>query len=221
MPASSAKVKIEAVQEFGGQVDLIDTNQVSRAARVRELLARYPEAYGASAYDDPLVIAGNATLGAELAALNKPFDCVLAPLGGGGLTGGLVQGLRGAGSIIPVFAVEPVLANDGARSFRSGTLLANEAEPATIADGVRTLSLGRHNWEILRKGLADVIEVTEGQIKEAVRLLFHLANLKVEPTGALPVAGLLAQPERFKGLSVCLVASGGNVDPELFRSLIE
>src|SRR5207248_2872470 len=133
----------------------------------------------------PLVIAGNTSLGAELAALPEPFDCVLAPLGGGGLTAGIIQGLRAAGSNIRVVAVEPLLANDGARSFRAGRIIANDVEPTTIADGVRTLSLGHHNWPILRDGLADIIEVTEGQIKEAVRLLFHLANLKVEPTGAL------------------------------------
>ena len=220
MPASSAAVKVEAVREFGGTVDLIDTKIISRAARVSALAARHPEAYRASAYDDPLVITGNATLGAELAALNKPFDCILAPLGGGGLTAGIIQGLRSAGSAIPVIATEPLLANDGARSLRAGVIIANAAEPATIADGARTLSLGQHNWAILQKGLADVIEVTEDQIKEAVRLLFNLANLKVEPTGALAVAALLAAPERFKGRSVCCVASGGNVDAELFRALI-
>jgi threonine dehydratase len=105
-------------------------------------------------------------------------------------------------------------------SLRAGVLIANEAEPATIADGARTLSLGRHNWAILREGLADVIEVTEDQIKEAVRLLFHLANLKAEPTGALAVAALLAAPERFRGRAVCCVASGGNVDVDVFRALL-
>ena len=120
-----------------------------------------------------------------------------------------------------MIGVEPLLANDGARSLRAGTIIANDTEPATIADGVRTLSLGQHNWAILREGLADVIEVTEEQIKEAVRLLFHLANLKVEPTGALSVAALLAAPERFRGQSVCCVASGGNVDSEVFLTLID
>ena len=221
MPATSARVKVEAVREFGGAVDLIDTRKISRAARVRELVAQHPEARAASAYDDPLVIVGNATLGAELAALNHPFGCILAPLGGGGLTAGIIQGLRSAGSTISVIGVEPLLANDGARSLRAGTIIANDTEPATIADGVRTLSLGQHNWAILREGLADVIEVTEEQIKEAVRLLFHLANLKVEPTGALSVAALLAAPERFRGQSVCCVASGGNVDSEVFLTLID
>lgn len=220
MPSTSARVKIEAVREFGGEVDLVETQKISRAARVRELATQYPEAYSASAYDDPLVIAGNASLGRELAALPEPFDCVLAPLGGGGLTAGLIQGLRSAGSAMQVIAVEPLLANDGARSLRAGVIVANEAEPPTIADGVRTLSVGRHNWPILRDGLKDVIEVTEKQIEEAVWLLFHLANLKVEPTGALPVAALLSAPDRFARQRVCCVISGGNVDAEVFRGLI-
>ena len=112
------------------------------------------------------------------------------------------------------------MANDAARSLRSGRLLINETEPQTIADGVRTLSLGQHNWEILRDGLKGIVEVSEEQIKESVRLLFTLANLKVEPTGALGVAALLAAPNLFYGQAVCCVASGGNVDPELFRNIL-
>src|SRR6185295_15032710 len=92
MPNTSAQVKIDAVREFGGIVDLIDIRSKGRAARVAELAAENPEAYIASAYDDPLVIEGNATLGAELAALDPAFDFVLAPVGGGGLTSGIISG---------------------------------------------------------------------------------------------------------------------------------
>jgi threonine dehydratase len=187
---------------------------------VRELAALHGDAYLASPYDDPLVIEGNATLGEELAASGKTFDFIIAPVGGGGLTSGIIRGLRARGSPIRVYGAEPELANDAARSLRSGRLLANETEPTTIADGVRTLSLGQHNWEILRDGLEGIVEVSEEQIKESVRLLFALANLKVEPTGALGVAALLAAPKLFGGHAVCCVASGGNVDPELFRDIL-
>jgi threonine dehydratase len=220
MPNTSAKTKVDAVREFGGEVELIDVTQTTRAARVRELAALRSDAYVASPYDDPLVIEGNATLGAELAAPGKSFDCIIAPVGGGGLTSGIIQGLRASGCATPVYGAEPELANDAARSLRAGRLLVNETEPATIADGVRTVSLGQHNWAILRDGLAGIVEISEDQIKESVRLLFTLANLKVEPTGALGIAALLAAPELFHGKSVCCIASGGNVDPELFRSLL-
>jgi len=222
MPDTSAQVKVDAVREYGGKVDLIDVRRTSRQQRVQELAQADPGAYVASPYDDPLVIEGNATLGAELAALDRRIDFALAPIGGGGLTSGLIQGLRSGlkRKAIRVIGVEPEVADDAARSLAAGRIIANDTEPKTIADGVRTVSLGQHNWQILQGGLAGIIKVTEEQISEAVRLLFNLANLKVEPTGALAVAALLASPERFRDQSVCCVASGGNVDPEVFRSIL-
>lgn len=220
MPDTSAQVKIEAVREHGGQVDLIDVQAISRSARVAELAQACPDAYVASAYDDPLVIGGNASLGAELAALDRDLDVVVAPVGGGGLTAGLVTGLRPSGRRVAVVGAEPLLGNDAARSLREGRIVRNETEPPTLADGARTVSLGQHNWAILQTGLAGIVEVPEEAIREAVRLLFVLANLKAEPTGALGVAALLTAPERFRGRTVCCVVSGGNVDPALYRELI-
>jgi len=220
MPNTAAKSKVDAVHEFGGDVELIDVTRITRVARLRALAALHGDAYIASPYDDPLVIEGNATLGAELAASGQLIDFIIAPVGGGGLTSGIIRGLRANGCPVRVYGAEPELANDAARSLRSGRLLANETEPQTIADGVRTLSLGEHNWAILREGLEGIVEVSEEQIKEAVRLLFTLANLKVEPTGALGVAALLAAPKLFHGRAVCCVASGGNVDAELFRNIL-
>lgn len=216
MPETSARVKIDAVRAQGGQVELVDVTRVSRAERVRQLAAQYPQAYQASAYDDPLVIRGNASLGRELAQRN--FDSVLCPVGGGGLISGILTGL---GNPRPrVFGAEPLLANDAARSLREGRLIANESEPQTLADGARTVSLGGHNWEIVRQGVEDILEVSEEAIGQAVRWLFLRANLKVEPTGALAVAALLGQPERFANQNVCGVISGGNVDPALYASLL-
>jgi threonine dehydratase len=220
MPDSSAQTKIDAVRAYGGSVELVDVRNKSRQARVAELAALDPEAYVASPFDDPLVIEGNATLGRELAAAPHSLEFILAPVGGGGLTSGLLTGLRAAGCATPVVGVEPLLANDASRSLRAGQLLANESEPGTIADGARTLSLGRHNWEILRRDMHQIIEVSEGQIREAVRLIFSLANLAAEPTGASSVAGLLAQPETFRGRSVCCVISGGNVDAKVFAEIL-
>ena len=221
MPAASAQVKIEAVREYGATVDLIDTRHVSRAARLAALHEKHPDAYLASPYDDELVIEGNATLGYELE--HGHFDAVIAPIGGGGLTAGLVRGLDAAGSTTRVWAAEPMAANDAARSLHAGRIIANDVsrgEPDTIADGARTPSLGQHNWKVLRTGLAGIVEVTESKIAEAVRLLFSLCNLKAEPTGALAVAALAEAPERFHGRRVCAVISGGNVDPAVYAKLI-
>ncbi len=240
MPANSARVKIEAVRSYGATVDLIDTTVVRREARVASLAAAQPGAYVASAYDDPLVIEGNASLGRELAAINsaadwrdddgstgrrptqsRRFDAILTPVGGGGLSAGVVTGLRAVGDATGVWAVEPVLANDFVRSLAAGHIIAHDQEPQTIADGVRTRSVGANNWAVLRSGVAGAIEVSEDHIAEAVRLCFQLANVKAEPTGAVPVAGLLADPSRFRGKRVCCVVSGGNVDPGVFVELLD
>lgn len=218
MPDNSAKVKVDAVREFGGIVELVETRTTSRAQRVKELTQADPEAYVASAYDDPLVIEGNASLGDELAT--AAFDAVLVPVGGGGLSAGVVSGLRRKGSLTNVFGVEPSIANDASRSLKSGSIQVWDAEPQTIADGVRTLSIGKHNWEILNNGLEDVLEVSEDAIKRALQLLFTHANLKAEPTGAVSLAGLLEHSQRFKGQRVCCVVSGGNVDPAVFKQLV-
>lgn len=220
MPATSAEVKIDAVLEYGGVVDLIDVNEKSRAARVAELASESPDAYVASAYDDPLVIEGNASLGKEIAALDRQIDMVVAPVGGGGLTSGIITGIRASGRVINVVGAEPLMANDGARSLRAGHIVANDTEPRTIADGARTVSLGQHNWAILKSGLAAIVEVPEENIREAVRLLFSLANLKAEPTGALSIGALLTAPDLFRDRSVCCVVSGGNVDPRVYDEIL-
>jgi threonine dehydratase len=220
MPHDSARVKVEAVRDYGATVDLINVREVSRSERVQQLASASGEAYIASPYDDPLVIDGNASLGDELIALGRAFAAIVVPVGGGGLIGGIAQSVARANAAIKVFGAEPALGNDAARSLREGRLIVNEHEPETIADGARTVSLGQHNWRIIREHVAGIIEVSEEQIREGVRLLYGLANSKVEPTGALALGALLAAPDQFRGEKVCCVVSGGNVDPAVYRECI-
>jgi threonine dehydratase len=221
MPTTSAKVKIEATRSYGAIVDLVDTSTKSRAQRVSELAAENPGARICSAYDDPLVIEGNATLGTELAQLNREIDFVIVPIGGGGLSSGIVSGLKKASrNNIQVIGAEPLLANDASKSLKAGKIIELTAEPPTLADGARTISLGKHNWEILKTGLKDIVEVPEDLIEEAVRLYFNKAHLKVEPTGALALGAVLARPELFRGKNVMCIVSGGNVDPETYFRIL-
>lgn len=219
MPETSAQVKIDAVRGFGAKADLIDTKIVGRSERVAQLADQMPDAYIASAYDDQFVIDGNSTLGDELT--EKNFDAVIIPVGGGGLISGTLTALCRNGSPTEVYGAEPLLGNDAARSFKSGELVANETEPATIADGARTISLGKLNWPIVQKGVKDIVEVSDERICEAVRLLFGLANLKCEPTGALGLGAVLENPDRFRDKKLCLVVSGGNVDPAVYLSILK
>lgn len=218
MPSTSAKVKIDAVRSFGATVDLIDTKTVSRSGRVAELAAGMEDVYVASPYDDKFVIEGNSSLADEIAPLE--FDAVVVPIGGGGLISGIIEGLCRLGSLTEVVGAEPKLANDAARSLASGVLTINEHEPQTIADGARTLSLGKLNWEIVRKGLRSIVEVDDEKIVEAAKLYFELANLKSEPTGALGLGAILAEPDKFRGRKVCAIVSGGNVDAAVYREII-
>lgn len=219
MPETSAKVKIEAVKSYGATVDLVDTKKVGREVRVQQILDTMPNAYKASAYDDEFVIDGNSTLGKEIADYGG-FDAVIVPVGGGGLSSGIVKGLCEIGSLIQVFGAEPLLGNDASRSFEAGEIVANESEPMTIADGARTLSLGKQNWAILKDGLRGIVEVSDEKIAEAMRLYFSLANLKCEPTGALSLGAILEKSEDFVDKKVCLVVSGGNVDTEVYRNIL-
>ncbi len=220
MPATSARVKVTAVQGYGGIADLIDTGQISRAGRVQQLLAEQEGAFQAHAYDDYRVVVGNSTLGKEILS-GGDFDILVVPVGGGGLSSGQVIARDYLNARAEIIGAEPQPANDAARSLRAGQLIRNEQEPPTVADGARTISLGDLNWEILRQGVADILEVPDPVTLAALREYFAL-NLKVEPTGALALGALLAHPQRFAGKRVCCIVSGGNVDPTVYiRALQE
>ena len=218
MPATSAQIKIDAVRSYGATLDLVDTKKIGRNERVEQLAKEMPGAYFASAYDDKFVIEGNATLGDELSA--KDFDAVISPIGGGGLVSGITLGLRRNNKKTLIFGAEPLLGNDAAKSLKAGRIITNEMEPTTIADGARTISLGNLNWEIIKDNVADIFEIPDAGIADATRLYFELANLKCEPTGALALAALIQNADRFTGKKVCVVVSGGNVDPSVYSRIL-
>ena len=228
MPSISARVKIEAVRSHGARVELTDVEKESREDAVERLLADLPEAEVASAYDDPAVIAGNATLGVEIAARLARWSesrrrnaVVVVPIGGGGISSGIVTGLRSAGmGDVPVVGAEPLLANDAAESLRRGELVSHAGEALSLADGARLPRLGENNWSIIRNGLRHIVEVPEVRIAEGVRQLFVAANLKAEPTGALGIGALLTDPEPFRGKEALAVITGGNVDPAVYSRIL-
>lgn len=219
MPATSAQVKIDAVQSYGGIVDLIDVHEISRTGRVQQLLAEQPDAFSAPAFDDYRVVAGNSTLGKDIFSGGE-FDMLVVPVGGGGLCSGQVVARDHLQKQTQIIGAEPLPGNDAARSLHSGQLIPNEQEPLTIADGARTISLGQLNWEIVRQGVTDIVEVPDSVTEEALRKYFRHVNLKVKPTGALSLGALLTQPDRFRGKHVCCVVSGGNVDPSVYAQIL-
>ncbi|MBX3075210.1 pyridoxal-phosphate dependent enzyme [Candidatus Obscuribacterales bacterium] len=221
MPETSTKSKIEAVEGFGGEIRLVDVGVKSRGEWLLDVLIELgTEVESVSPYDDERVIEGNSTLADELVNYKDDFDSVIVPIGGGGLSAGLIEGFKRNGVDVKVFGAEPKLGNDAAQSLAKGEIVSNEKEPATIADGARTLSVGKHNFPILKSGLNEILEVEEDEIVAAMRLLFMQANLKCEPTGALSLAALMANKERFEHKKPLVIVSGGNVDAAQYAKLI-
>ena len=223
MPSNASKTKQAAIRAYGSEIELVDVNKVSRAERAAQMMLERPDAFFAPPYDHYKVVAGNSTLGKEIIEalyLNKSederIDCIICPIGGGGLISGIIVARDILAPELEIIGAEPLLGNDAARSLREGMLVALPGEPATIADGTRTLSLGQINWEIVSRGLKRIVEVPEEKIAEGLRTLYAYANLKIEPTGALSTGAVLAQPELFEGKRVCCVVSGANVDIDVY-----
>ncbi|HEX2077748.1 MAG TPA: threo-3-hydroxy-L-aspartate ammonia-lyase [Longimicrobium sp.] len=212
MPDDAPASKVQATRGYGAEVILYDRERQTR----EELAAELQQVRGMSLippYDYADVVAGQGTAALELFEEVGPLDALLAPCGGGGLLSGSALA---AGALSPgcrVMGVEPELADDATRSFRTGALQ-TVRNPPTIADGLRTPSLGRVTFPLVRAHVAEMRTVAETGIVEAMRFLWTRMKLVVEPSGAVPLAALLAEHDAFRGMRVGVVISGGNVDLE-------
>jgi len=210
MPMDAPAPKIAGTRGYGAEVILYD-----RAGRSREeIAAELREERGMTLippYDHPDVIAGQGTAALEMIAETGALDVVMTPCGGGGLLSGTALAAKDASPGCRVIGVEPELADDATRSFRTGQL-ATVHNPPTIADGLRTPALGRYTFPLVRQNVDEMRTVSEAQIVEAMRFLWTRMKLVIEPSGAVPVAALLAEPGAFAGRRVGIVISGGNVD---------
>ena len=207
MPRGAPRIKRAAVDAYGGRVQECEPTLAAREAAAAALVA----ATGATLvhpYDDPNVIAGQGTVLVELAGQLAAPDAVLVPVGGGGLLAGTSLACRRLWPQTRVIGVEPAGADDASRSFSSG-VLQPAGSPQTIADGLRG-ALSARTLRLARAGVDDIVTVGEDAIVAAMRLLFDVLKLVVEPSGAVPVAALLAG--RFRAGRVAVILSGGNVD---------
>jgi threonine dehydratase len=161
-------------------------------------------------YDHADVVAGQGTAALELFEDAGDLDMLLAPCGGGGLLSGSAIAAKGSVPACQVIGVEPELADDATRSFRTGRLQ-SVLNPPTIADGLRTPSLGRITFPLVQQFVDDMLTVSEAEIVEAMRFLWTRMKLVVEPSGAVAVAPLLQQLD-VRGQRVGIIISGGNVD---------
>lgn len=216
MPADAPVAKLEATRGYGAEVVTYDPMSEDREAIAR----RIRDARGLSLippYDHPWIVAGQGTAALELLDEVPELDLLLVPCGGGGLLSG--SALAASGSGCRVVGVEPELADDAARTFRAGAIQ-RVRNPPTIADGLRTPSLGAVTWPVIRDHVSDIVTVTEEAIGEAMRFYWSRMKLVVEPSGAVPLAALLTIPALAEARRIGVLISGGNVDPALACSVL-
>lgn len=224
MPDTSPAVKVENTRSFGAEVMLVPMEE--REAVPARLSAEHGYVW-APPYDDPWIIAGQGTVGLEIAddatALDLDLRTVLVPVSGGGLIGGTAAALKLTMPGVRVIGVEPELAGDAAASLRSGErqVWSFADTHRTIADGLRTNTVGLLPWEHLQAYVDDIITVTEDEIRAAVAVLARRGRIVAEPSGAVATAAYLYRAEQLPpGRSVAAVVSGGNVEPSLLAELL-
>jgi threonine dehydratase len=211
MPDNTVQTKRAAVRRYGGEITYCESTLAAREHAARQLIA----ASGAllvHPYDDLAVMAGQATLAVELLTQVPDLDLILAPVGGGGLLSGTAVAAKTLKPAIRVIGVEPAGADDAARSFRAGRLLPS-LRPDTIADGLRG-ALGERPFAEIRRLVDDITTVSDESIVSAMRQLWEVMKIIVEPSGAVPYAALLADRAELRGLRIGVVLSGGNLDLE-------
>jgi threonine dehydratase len=161
-------------------------------------------------YNDPRVIAGQGSCSAELIEQVEGLDAVIAPIGGGGMISGCCLTLGTAAPDIAIYAAEPVQADDAARSFRAGHIIADDA-PVTVADGLK-VPLKERTWHFVSNDVTDIFTATEEEIVDAMRLTWRTLKIVMEPSCAVPLAVILKNPDVFAGKRVGVIVTGGNVD---------
>lgn len=209
MPRGTVDAKKRAVQSYGGIITDCEAGQEEREAALRGVVAE-TGAHFVPPYDDRRIIAGQATAAMELLEDAGPLDCIVAPLGGGGLLSGTSLAARSFAAGVQVLGAEPAGADDAFRSLRDGRIHPS-LQPRTVCDGLRT-SLGELTFAVLRECGTGVLRVEDAATIAAMKLLWERMKLVVEVSSAIVLAAVLEDPERFRGKRVGLILSGGNVD---------
>jgi threonine dehydratase len=209
MPNNSPKAKQESVRRYGGNIIFCEPTQEARETTAAKVIADTGAAF-IHPYDDPRVIAGQGTAAVELLEDVPMLDLILAPVGGGGLLSGTAVAAKSIKPNIRVVAVEPAGADDAYRSFTSGTR-APVGKPNTVADGLRT-SLSERTFSEIKRHVDDIVTVPDEAILQAMRMIWEIMKIIVEPSGAVPLAALVTHKLNVRDQRVGIILSGGNLD---------
>lgn len=209
MPSNAPQVKKNAVKEYGGEIIESGPNPTSREAMADKVLEE-KQAVFIHPSNDEQVIVGQGTAAMELLEDHPDLDCIVVPVGGGGLIAGTALAAHHFGIDCEVFGAEPFAVDDAYRSLKSGKIESNETTN-TIADGLKT-QLGDKSFPIIQNHVKTILRVTEDEIVHAMRLIWERMKIVVEPSSAVALAAVMSDRERFAGKKVGIIISGGNVD---------
>ena len=225
MPSNAPNNKLEATAALGAEIVTVGPGSEERRLRAEQLAAEHGYAI-VPPYNDEKIIAGQGTVGLEILEDLPNVETVLVPVGGGGLISGVSAAIKlsrpASNPQVKVIGVEPEVAADAQASLRAGRIVSFPAEQVsrTLADGLRTQSIGAINFEHMRAYVDDIVSVTEHEIREATRALSANAKTVAEPSGAVAVAAFLFHAGELPDTKINVaVISGGNVDPKLLAEL--
>jgi threonine dehydratase len=222
MPQTAPRVKLDGTRALGAEIVLVGPASEDRIKKAEEL-ERERGLVPVPPYADEKIIAGQGTVGLEILDDLAEVDLVLAPIGGGGLISGIATAIKESNPRAKVIGVEPEFAADAQASLRSGKIQAISGESAarTLADGLRSQSIGEINFAHIRKYVDDIVTVTEDEIRQAMRRLLFSARILAEPSGAVTTAAAMFHAHALPaaGKTVAVV-SGGNIEPQLFSEIV-
>lgn len=209
MPRTAPQAKKDAVRGYGGVITECEPSTSSREEVFAQVQARTGGEF-VHPYNDPRVVAGQATCSRELLEQVEDLDAVIAPIGGGGMISGTCLTMSAIAPGIDVYAAEPKNADDAYRSFKAGHIIADDA-PETVADGLK-VPLKDLTWHFVSNHVADIFTATEDEIIEAMKLTWKRMKIVMEPSCAVPLATILKNKDVFRGRRVGVIITGGNVD---------
>jgi threonine dehydratase len=209
MPRTAPQAKKDAVRRYGGTITECEPSTSSREAVFAEVQAATGGEF-VHPYNDPRVIAGQATCSAELIEQTGGVDIMVAPIGGGGMISGTCLTLSNLAPQTQIIAAEPEQADDAYRSFKAGHIIADDA-PETIADGLK-VPLKENTWYFVSNFVTDIQTASEQEIIDAMKITWKHLRIVMEPSCAVPLAVILKNPDVYRGKRVGVVITGGNVN---------
>jgi len=221
MPNTMPQIKLDATRALGAEVLVVGPSSSERLKKAEELAALHGYSI-VPPYDDPQIIAGAGTCGLEILEQLPSVDLVLAPVGGGGLLGGVATAIKLSNPSIHIWGVEPALAADAKASFDARSIVEISADDTarTIADGLRTQSIGQLNLQQILQHVGGIVSVTEEEILSALRLVLTTTSIVPEPSGVVALAAALYHAAELPAAKqVVVIVSGGHLDPNLRKTL--